>query len=229
MEKYGGDTIFFGVPETGSNSLTSGTTSEASLNYFFNSSYNWWPIGSNSDSPISTSGSGDNPTLEVTSATAPSGSKSEEVEIDLRAPDRTLPILSLDSTIQNSQRELLSEAFEAIHKSRSDDAELRKIAAQHTITKDGVREVDVSCLLEYSQRTAARILDGPNSTFSKKWRQVTHNRKWPYREIRKLNQAIGAIEKNIPYSTVERAAMTVSQSRLLKQKEEQTRPVYIQL
>jgi len=101
---------------------------------------------------------------------------------------------------------------------------------KHTVIKGQNRMLDVSILLGFSQRKAAKILNIPNSTFSKRWRQATNNRKWPYRLVAKLDRTIQTLIQNIPHSHCEKAQeMKDSLTKLINLREEECKAVFVPL
>jgi len=91
--------------------------------------------------------------------------------------------------------------------------------------------VDVTPYLDLSQNEAAKKLNIPSSTLSKRWREATVGRKWPYRNIAKVEKEIQTLLKNAPNqdSTKLPAHMQDTLARLMKRKVEECRQVYIRL
>jgi len=58
--------------------------------------------------------------------------------------------------------------------------------------------IDVAPFVTFPQHEAARRLGIPSSTLSKKWKDATINRKWPYRALAKIDKEITTIMHNIP-------------------------------
>jgi len=58
--------------------------------------------------------------------------------------------------------------------------------------------IDVAPFVTFPQHEAARRLGIPSSTLSKKWKDATVNRKWPYRALAKIDKEITTIMHNIP-------------------------------
>jgi len=48
-----------------------------------------------------------------------------------------------------------------------------------------------------SQSEAAKILGVPSSTLSKRWKEASNNRKWPFRTISKLDKEILTLLRNV--------------------------------
>lgn len=59
--------------------------------------------------------------------------------------------------------------------------------------------VDITEYLSLPQTEAARRLNIPTSTLSKRWKEAVVNRKWPYRTICKLDKEIMTLLHNIPH------------------------------
>lgn len=60
------------------------------------------------------------------------------------------------------------------------------------------RLVDISPYLNLPQKEAAKRLGLPVSTLSKRWKDATHDRKWPYRTIAKIDKEVMQILSNVP-------------------------------
>eukprot|EP01122_Echinamoeba_exundans_P012712 TRINITY_DN53_c0_g1_i1.p1 TRINITY_DN53_c0_g1~~TRINITY_DN53_c0_g1_i1.p1 ORF type:complete len:399 (-),score=34.38 TRINITY_DN53_c0_g1_i1:339-1535(-) len=60
------------------------------------------------------------------------------------------------------------------------------------------RLVDISPYLNLPQKEAAKRLGLPVSTLSKRWKDATHDRKWPYRTIAKIDKEVMAILGTVP-------------------------------
>lgn len=87
---------------------------------------------------------------------------------------------------------------------------------------------DVSKLLGYSQRKAAKMLNLPTSTFSKRWRAATNGRKWPYRTVAKLDRAIETLTRNLPHTDADKiAGVNETLRALTSMRDEESRPVWI--
>eukprot|EP01114_Cavostelium_apophysatum_P018126 TRINITY_DN553_c0_g1_i1.p1 TRINITY_DN553_c0_g1~~TRINITY_DN553_c0_g1_i1.p1 ORF type:complete len:330 (+),score=43.74 TRINITY_DN553_c0_g1_i1:103-1092(+) len=74
--------------------------------------------------------------------------------------------------------------------------------ASHSIIKqnDSTKYVDITSLLTFSQKEAARKLGIPKSTLSKRWREATLKRKWPQKVIAKIDKDIEQILMSVPPS-----------------------------
>lgn len=60
------------------------------------------------------------------------------------------------------------------------------------------RYQDITEYLTLTQREVAKKLGLTISTFSKRWREATCNRKWPWRNVRKIDMQIESLLRNIP-------------------------------
>jgi len=91
--------------------------------------------------------------------------------------------------------------------------------------------IDVSPYVTFPQHEAARRLGIPSSTLSKKWKDATVNRKWPYRALAKIDKEIATIMHNIPKNPDGTLDPEVEQQLaiLLRKREMEARPVIIRL
>lgn len=94
---------------------------------------------------------------------------------------------------------------------------------------------DISDLLNLPQIEAARRLGMPMSTLSKRWKEAVRVRKWPYRQVAKLDKEIMTLLHNIPTSNEGEAPSPtppeIEQALgvLLRRRQEELRPVRIRL
>jgi len=56
--------------------------------------------------------------------------------------------------------------------------------------------INLAPLTERTQQEAADILNMPCSTLSKKWKEATRSRNWPYRTVKRLDKEIAILNKN---------------------------------
>jgi hypothetical protein len=91
--------------------------------------------------------------------------------------------------------------------------------------------IDVSPYVTFPQHEAARRLGIPSSTLSKKWKDATVNRKWPYRALAKIDKEIATIMHNIPKNPDGSLDPEVEQQLavLLRKRQMEARPVIIRL
>lgn len=84
---------------------------------------------------------------------------------------------------------------------------------------------DISPYFGMSQRAAAKCLEIPSSTLSKRWREATVNRKWPYRDVAFLNKQIEALKTFKPFDYEVQAEI----QELERKKTSILRPIFIRL
>jgi len=93
--------------------------------------------------------------------------------------------------------------------------------------------VDVTPFLILPQHEAARRLGVPCSTLSKRWKEASVNRKWPYRIVCKLDKEITTLLKNVENSANNVAALSPAVEEnlglLLKRRQEELRTVVIRI
>jgi len=87
--------------------------------------------------------------------------------------------------------------------------------------------LDVTPFIRYSQEDAARKLGIPSSTLSKRWRESTMNRKWPFRTLCKLEREIKTLVHNLPRGAPIDPDVANTLAVLLKKREEECRQVFI--
>jgi len=95
--------------------------------------------------------------------------------------------------------------------------------------KNFVRQdyIDLTPYLRLSQEDAAKRLGIPSSTLSKRWREATRNRKWPFRTLSKVEREIKTIVHNLPRGVPIEAELAQNLSVLLKKRDEEGRAVFI--
>jgi len=94
--------------------------------------------------------------------------------------------------------------------------------------------VDVTPFLILPQHEAARRLGIPCSTLSKRWKEASVNRKWPYRIVCKLDKEITTLLKNVENSANNLSsplspAVEENLGLLLKKRQEELRTVVIRI
>eukprot|EP01129_Flabellula_baltica_P017543 TRINITY_DN974_c0_g1_i1.p1 TRINITY_DN974_c0_g1~~TRINITY_DN974_c0_g1_i1.p1 ORF type:complete len:350 (-),score=81.62 TRINITY_DN974_c0_g1_i1:55-1032(-) len=92
---------------------------------------------------------------------------------------------------------------------------------------------DITPYLSLPQSQAAKKLNIPTSTLSKRWKEAVRGRKWPYRSICKLDKEIMTLLHNISHSEGESGSLPpkIEQElgELLRQRQEELKPVTIRL
>jgi len=93
---------------------------------------------------------------------------------------------------------------------------------------------DITELLNLPQIVAAKRLNLPMSTLSKRWKEAVRIRKWPYRQVAKLDKEIMTLLHNIPPRGEGEASVTPPEIEqalgvLLRRRQEELRPVRIRL
>jgi len=94
--------------------------------------------------------------------------------------------------------------------------------------------VDVTPFLVLPQHEAARRLGVPCSTLSKRWKEASVNRKWPYRIVCKLDKEITTLLKNVESSAASLSsplspAIEENLGLLLRKRQEELRTVVIRI
>eukprot|EP01114_Cavostelium_apophysatum_P009332 TRINITY_DN2243_c0_g1_i2.p1 TRINITY_DN2243_c0_g1~~TRINITY_DN2243_c0_g1_i2.p1 ORF type:complete len:384 (-),score=83.01 TRINITY_DN2243_c0_g1_i2:38-1189(-) len=108
---------------------------------------------------------------------------------------------------------------------RQQAADLRQ-HAQHIDDADKDEYIDITPYIGLSQEEASKKIGIPSSTLSKRWREATHNRKWPYRSLYKLDREIKTLMQNIS-SGDSNSTTHASLALLLRQRQEEAKVVYI--
>lgn len=93
---------------------------------------------------------------------------------------------------------------------------------------------DITDLLNLPQVEAARRLNLPMSTLSKRWKEAVRIRKWPYRQVAKLDKEIMTLLHNIPSRAEGDHTPTPPEIEqalgiLLRRRQEELRPVRIRM
>lgn len=92
--------------------------------------------------------------------------------------------------------------------------------------------VDISDYLNMPQTQAAKRLQLPTSTLSRKWREAALRRKWPFRAVRKVDKEITALLHNVPQgddATPLPQHLEMALGILLRKRKELLRPVVIRM
>jgi len=94
----------------------------------------------------------------------------------------------------------------------------------------GQHFVDITEYLNMPQKQAAKKLGIPTSTLSKRWKEACRNRKWPYRNVSKLDREITTLLHNLPQGqTSWPADVEETLGFLLRKRQEELRPVVIRI
>jgi len=106
----------------------------------------------------------------------------------------------------------------------------RVIITKKTIKKGAPDYADVTPFLGMPQNQAAAQLGIPSSTLSKRWKEATMNRKWPYRTVAKLDKEICTLMKNAKSPMEGGCHQSQNQlASLMARREEELRKVMIRL
>eukprot|EP01126_Amoeba_proteus_P054539 TRINITY_DN6718_c0_g1_i2.p1 TRINITY_DN6718_c0_g1~~TRINITY_DN6718_c0_g1_i2.p1 ORF type:complete len:303 (-),score=68.49 TRINITY_DN6718_c0_g1_i2:38-946(-) len=89
--------------------------------------------------------------------------------------------------------------------------------------------LDITAYLNLPQAKAAKELNMPTSSLSKRWKESARNRKWPYRAVCRLDKEIMTLMYNIPPGGALPPEIEEKLSRLLKERQEHLKPVVIRL
>eukprot|EP01126_Amoeba_proteus_P016761 TRINITY_DN17863_c0_g1_i1.p1 TRINITY_DN17863_c0_g1~~TRINITY_DN17863_c0_g1_i1.p1 ORF type:complete len:304 (+),score=41.72 TRINITY_DN17863_c0_g1_i1:56-967(+) len=87
--------------------------------------------------------------------------------------------------------------------------------------------LDITAYLNLPQAKAAKELNIPTSSLSKRWKESARNRKWPYRAVCRLDKEIMTLMYNIPPGGALPPEIEEKLSRLLKERQEHLKPVII--
>jgi len=97
-----------------------------------------------------------------------------------------------------------------------------------TTQNPGQDYFDITPFITYSQEKAAKKLGIPKSTLSKRWREATCNRKWPYRQLCKVDREIKTLVHNMHSQGGSIDPQLQSNlAGLMRQRQEESRMVYI--
>jgi len=87
--------------------------------------------------------------------------------------------------------------------------------------------INLSEFLTLPQNDAAKILKMATSSLSKKWKEASNSRKWPYRTIQKIDKEIMTLLNNVsPYQPLD-PVLECNLGKLLRRRQQELRPVLI--
>jgi hypothetical protein len=97
---------------------------------------------------------------------------------------------------------------------------------------NGQKYVDITEYLNMPQKLAAKKLGIPVSTLSKRWKEACRTRKWPYRNVSKLDREITTLMHNLPQGSNPQSwppELEETLTLLLRKRQEELRPVVIRM
>lgn len=91
--------------------------------------------------------------------------------------------------------------------------------------------MDIAPFVTLPQHEAAKRLNIPSSTLSKKWKDATVNRKWPYRTLAKIDKEIATIMHNVHRNSSGTVDPQVEHqlTHLLQVRQAEIRPVLVRM
>jgi len=103
----------------------------------------------------------------------------------------------------------------------------RRGAVRRTRSHEDGFFINVAPYLHLPQHEAAKNLGIPSSTLSKRWKEATNNRKWPFRVLAKLDKEILTLAQNAFHSQSEKlqSALTL----LYEKRKEVVKDIHIRL
>lgn len=105
----------------------------------------------------------------------------------------------------------------------------RNLSIISSLPDNGAQYCDITEYLTMPQAEAAKKLSIPPSTLSKRWKEAVRNRKWPWRTVCKVDKEITTLLHNIPPGGSIPEEIEQSLTRLLRQRQEELRPVVIRM
>lgn len=94
---------------------------------------------------------------------------------------------------------------------------------------DQTKHLEITEYLNMPQAQAAKAVSLAPSTFSKRWKEAAPTRKWPWRTLRKLDKQITTLLHNIPPGGQIPEDIEVTLMALLRQRQEELKPVIIRM
>jgi len=134
------------------------------------------------------------------------------------------------STAQTSSSDLSASASLSDLSSNTAAANTNSGNQELVPVPNGQHFVDITEYLNMPQKQAAKKLGIPTSTLSKRWKEACRHRKWPYRNVSKLDREITTLLHNLPQGqTSWPADVEETLGFLLRKRQEELRPVVIRI
>jgi len=103
----------------------------------------------------------------------------------------------------------------------------RRGAIRRTRSHEDGLFINVAAYLHLPQHEAAKSLGIPSSTLSKRWKEATNNRKWPFRVLAKLDKEIVTLAQNACHSNSEK--LNFALVKLSEKRKEVVKDIHIRL
>jgi len=114
-----------------------------------------------------------------------------------------------------------------VNTNSSSPSSSRRGAIRRTRSHDDVFQ-NVAPYLHLPQHEAAKTLGIPSSTLSKRWKEATNNRKWPFRELAKLDKEIVTLAQNA-FHSLHADKLKSALERLVLKRKEVTKEIHIRM